>query len=99
MPVEVAAVVPPPYSPPATAGLVTVTDTVPDAAMPAAGIVAVSWLDVTNVVVWAVPFQSMAASLAKLVPFTVKTNAAPPAVALAGANELMVGAVPGCAGV
>jgi hypothetical protein len=53
---------------------VTVTDTGPGDAAWAAGMVAVSWVALTNVVDCSVPFQFTAASLVKFVPFTVKTK-------------------------
>jgi hypothetical protein len=64
-----------------------------------AGIVAVTWLAVTKVVVWAVPFQFTIALVAKLLPLTVKVKAAPPAVMLLGASCEMFGVTPATAGV
>jgi hypothetical protein len=79
---------PPPYSPvPGVPGFVTETFTVAGIAIAEAGITTVSWFALTNVLpVCAVPFQFTVALLAKLVPFTVKVNAAPPEVALDGAS-------------
>lgn len=37
------------------------------------------------------PFQLTTAPLAKLLPFTVSVNPAPPTMALAGASDVMVG--------
>jgi hypothetical protein len=54
-------------------------------------IAAVSWLLLTNDVVWGEPFQTTTALLLKLPPFTVKTNPAPPVVALLGEIELTDG--------
>ena len=96
---DVSAEVPPPYRPPAVPGLVTVTVTVPAVATDAEGIVAVNWLALTWLVVCAVPFQLMAALLLKLVPLTVSTKDALPAVMLSGARALMLGMVPATAGV
>jgi len=45
-----------------------------------------------KVVVRAAPFQFITAPVTKLVPFAVKVKAAPPAFALAGDKELIVGA-------
>jgi hypothetical protein len=98
MAAEVAARVPPlPYIPvPGVAGFVTVTEIVPGVAMADAGTATISWLPLTKVVlaVWAVPFKFTTALLAKFVPFTVRVNAAPPAVALLGASAATVGIVP-----
>ncbi len=54
--------------------------------MAEAGTVTISWLPLTKVVfaVCAVPFQFTTALAPKLVPLTVRVNAAPPAVALLG---------------
>jgi hypothetical protein len=51
----------------------------------------VSWLLLTNDVVWGEPSQTTTALLLKLPPFTVRTNPAPPAVALLGEIELTEG--------
>src|SRR5579862_3183301 len=99
MAAEVAAVVPPPYTPPGIAGLVTVIGTAPLAVTADAGTVIVSWPEVTKVVVCAVPFQFTAAFDAKFAPFTVRTKAALLAATLSGASAVMVGAVPACGGV
>src|ERR1039458_7310456 len=98
---DVSGKVPPPYWPPAVPGLVTVTAAVvPAVVMSEAGIVAVSWVpSTTEVVVCAVPFQLMAALLAKLVPLTVSTKAGPPEFILSGASVAMLGVVPATAGV
>jgi len=71
--------------------LTTVTDAVPAVAIREAGTVAVSCVDETNVVVSAVPFHFTLEIAAKFVPFTVKVNPRPPAVAQVGLSELMVG--------
>src|SRR4029453_5828412 len=78
-------------------GLATVTCAVPAPAMSAAGIAAVSWLALTNVVVRLVPFHLTVAPLAKFEPVTVNVNAGPPACAGLGERELSVG--PAAAGV
>src|ERR1700683_4107468 len=98
---ELSASVPPlPYAPvPAIAGLVTVTATVPAFAISAAEIVAVSCVALTWLLVWATPPKLITAVVEKLVPVTVRTNAASPCVALPGAGVAMVGMVPAVAGV
>ena len=67
-------------------GLTTVTGAVPAPAMSVAGIAAVSWLALTNVVVRVVPFHRTVAPLTKFAPVTVKVNAGPPAGAELGAS-------------
>jgi hypothetical protein len=52
---------------------------------------AVTWLPLTNDVVRGAPFQTTTELLLKLPPFTVKTNPAPPAVALLGEIEVTDG--------
>jgi hypothetical protein len=52
---------------------------------------AVSWLPLTNDVASAEPSQTTTELLLKLPPFTVKTNPAPPAVALLGEIEVTDG--------
>ena len=52
----------------------TVTEAVPALATLAAGTVAVSWVEETNVVVSAVPFQLTFELLTKFVPLTVSVN-------------------------
>jgi len=52
---------------------------------------AVSWLPLTNEVVRDEPFQTTTELLLKLPPSTVKTNPAPPAVALLGEIEVTDG--------
>ncbi len=56
-----------------------------------AGTAAVSCVELTNVVVSAVPFHCTVAPVRKLVPFTVKAKAAPPAVAEVGLRLVMIG--------
>jgi hypothetical protein len=77
--------------PPPGAGLTTVTDAVPAVATLAAGTVAVSCVEETNVVVRAEPFQSTVEVETKLVPFTVKVNEPLPAVVEVGLIEVIVG--------
>jgi hypothetical protein len=72
-------------------GFTTVIGGVPALAIRDADTVAVSCVEETNVVVSAVPFQFTMEPLTKLVPFTVKVNPGPPAVAQVGLSELMVG--------
>ena|SRR5260370_30451954 len=98
---DVSAEVPPPYMPPGVPGFVTVTDAVPAVITSASGIVVVSWLALTNLVVRAVPFQLMVAAglLLKLVPLTVSTTPMLPAGVLAGERALMVGIDPAAGGV
>jgi len=57
-----------------SAELDTVIDAVPAEAISEAGIVAVSCVELTNVVVRAEPFQSTTEPVTKFVPFTVRTN-------------------------
>jgi len=72
-------------------GVTTVTEAVPAVAMNAAWTVAVSCVE-EPLVVSAVPFQFTVEPETKLVPFTVKVNPEPPAVAQVGLSELIVGA-------
>ncbi len=55
------------------------------------GIITVSCLLLTNDVVRDAPFQTTTELLLKLLPFTVRTKPAPPAVALFGESELTEG--------
>lgn len=73
------------------AQLPTLIEAVPAVAIRAAGTVAVSCVAETNVVVSGLPFQFTVEIAAKLVPFTVKVNWVPPAVAQIGLSKLMVG--------
>ena len=77
--------------PPAGGGLTTVMDAVPAVATLAAGTIAVSLIEDTNVVVRAEPFQLTVEVETNLVPFTVKVNCALPAVVEVGLIEVMVG--------
>ena len=78
--------------PPPGAGVTTVTPAVPAVAMSAAVMAAVSCVALTNVVVRALPFQFTVEFAVKLVPLTVKVNAPPPAAAMFGLMEIVVGA-------
>src|SRR4030095_9495748 len=73
-------------------GFTTVTCAVPAALMSPAGIAAVSWVALTNVVVRAAPFHCTTEPETKLLPFTVSVNARPPAVALFGESEVSASA-------
>src|SRR3989454_551024 len=53
---------------------------------------AVSWVALTKVVVRAAPFQRTPEPFTKLLPLTVKVNAASPVVALVGDTDVSVGA-------
>src|SRR5215471_19289083 len=77
--------------PPPGVGFVTFTESVPAVAMSLAGMLAVTCVALTKVVVRLLPLTWTVAPLAKLVPLTVNVNAAPPAVALLGERLLMVG--------
>jgi hypothetical protein len=59
--------------------------------MSVAGIDAVNWVAEIYVVVRSAPFHRTTEFVTKLVPFTVKVNAAPPAVAELGESPLVVG--------
>lgn len=80
-----------PEAPPPGAGFVTTTWKMPTAAMSAAVMAAVTCVALTNVVVLALPLKLTEAPLTKPVPFTVKVNAAPPTLALAGESEVIAG--------
>ena len=69
----------------------TVTLAVPAVAMSAARIDAVTWVALTYIVVRFVPFHLTTELLTKLVPFTVRVNAVPPAVADEGLRLVVVG--------
>src|SRR5437762_9464052 len=78
--------------PPPGAGVTTVTEAVPVAAMSAAGIAAVSCVALTKVVVRAAPFHCTVAPFTKPLPVSVSVKPAPPTIALAGDSEVSVGA-------
>jgi hypothetical protein len=69
----------------------TVTETLPTAAIRLAETEAVSWLALTKVVARDVVFQRTTALDAKPLPFTVRVNAGPPAVAEFGLREVIAG--------
>src|SRR5262245_64273918 len=73
-------------------GFTTLTCAVPAALMSVAGIAAVSWVALTNVVLRAAPFHCTTEPETKLLPLTVSVNAGPPAVALLGARVVRPGA-------
>lgn len=77
--------------PPPGAGLVMTTGKDPAVAMSAAVTAIVTCVAETNVTVLALPLNVPVAPLTKFVPLIVKAKAAPPAVALAGENEVSVG--------
>jgi hypothetical protein len=72
----------------------TVIEAVPGVAMRAAGTVAVSCFELTNVVASGLPFQFTVEPETKLLPFTVSVNCGPPAAMQVGLIELIVGALP-----
>ena len=73
-------------------GFATVICAVSAAATSVAGMAAVSWVALTNVVDRGLPFHFTVAPLTKLVPVTVSVNAGLPACALFGESAVMVGA-------
>jgi hypothetical protein len=77
--------------PPPGAGLVTVTADVPVEAMLVAGIAAVNCVELTNVVAGAAPPKLTIDDATKFVPLIVSVKAAPPATALFGEIEVILG--------
>ena len=71
--------------------LIAVMLALPALAIRLAGTAAVNCVELTNVVANAVPFQRTAAPERKLVPFTVRVNAGPPAIAEVGLKPVIVG--------
>jgi hypothetical protein len=71
--------------------LTTVTDAVPAVAIKAAGTVAVSCVEETNVVVSAVAFQFTIEVATKFVPFTVNVKPGPPGATQVGSMVVMDG--------
>jgi hypothetical protein len=69
----------------------TVTWAVPGVAIRSASTGAVTWVELTTLVASAVPFHRTTEPVVKPAPFTVSVKAGPPAVALLGLRELMVG--------
>lgn len=78
-------------APPPGAGLLTMTGGVPALAMSAAVTAIVTCDALTKVTVLAAPLNVPVAPLTKFEPLMVSVKAAPPAVALAGANDVIVG--------
>ena len=78
--------------PPPGAGFVTVTLTGPAVAISAAVIVAVICAEPTTLLALATPLNFTTEPDTKPVPFTVRMKLAPPAVALVGESEDVVGA-------
>ena len=77
--------------PPPGAGFTTVTGGVPAVATSAAGTIAVSCVEETNVVVREAPFQRTVEVEMNLVPLTVKVKPALPAMVQVGLIEVVVG--------
>jgi hypothetical protein len=77
--------------PPPGGGLVTVTIAAPAETMAAAGIAAVSWVELMNVVVADVAPKLTIEAATKFAPLTVSVKAAPPAMALFGETEVTAG--------
>jgi len=73
-------------------GFATVTLAVPVEAMSLAGIAAVNWEALTNVVVRFAPFHLTAELETKFVPSTVNVKAGPPAVKVLGFRLISTGA-------
>jgi hypothetical protein len=97
--VEVTADVPPPYMPPAVPGLVTVTGAGPEFAIAVDGIMVVSLVELTKVVVSFAPLKFITAPALKLVPSTSRVKAGPPEFALLGTSWAMTGVEAGTGGV
>ena len=88
---EVIVKVSPDDVPPPGVGLNTVTVAVPADAMFAAGTVALTCVAETYTVVRLVPFHLTTDDEIKLLPFTVKVNEVPPAVAEVGLKKVAAG--------
>src|SRR5579871_5674516 len=73
---------------------VTVTGYIPIAAIDVAGMLAITWLAVTDEAVNPAPLKLTVAGLVNPDPFTVSTNPAPPAIAVFGLSEVMLNAPP-----
>ena len=71
--------------------MVTVTLKVPAVAMSAVVMAAVTSVADTKVVLWALPFQLTVTPDVKLVSFTVRVKAGPPAMAEVGLMEAILG--------
>lgn len=81
----------PPEAPPPGATFITVTEAVVAVATSAAVIAAVSWVELTKVVVRLLPFHLTTLLGTKFVPFTVRVKAAAPGVADVGLSEAIAG--------
>src|SRR5262249_27545587 len=77
--------------PPPGAGVVTVTLATAAVAISAAAIEAVSCVPFTKVVAFAAPLKFTVEVVAKPVPFTVRTKAGPPTMALVGDRVVIEG--------
>ncbi|HTY77657.1 MAG TPA: hypothetical protein VMI34_07560 [Candidatus Bathyarchaeia archaeon] len=77
--------------PPPGAGVTTVTAAVLAPARSLAGMLAVSWVALTKLVVRMLPFHCTVEAGTNPVPVTVSVKAGPPCVALLGASEEMAG--------
>jgi hypothetical protein len=84
--------------PPPGAGLVTITAAMPAEAMAAAGMAAVNCVELTNVVLLAVPPKLTVEAATKFVPLIVSVRAAPPATTLFGEIVVIVGVGLGAGG-
>lgn len=78
-------------APPSLVGSLTTMLAVPAVEMSFPGTVAVSSVLLTKVVCRFEPFHCTVAGELKPVPFTVRVNVGPPAVALGGEREVIVG--------
>ncbi|HTY77659.1 MAG TPA: hypothetical protein VMI34_07570 [Candidatus Bathyarchaeia archaeon] len=78
--------------PPPGAGLTTATEAGPAVARSLAGMLAESWVALTNVVARGLLFHWTAEAATKPLPVTVSVKAAPPCSALFGESEARVGA-------
>src|SRR5713226_5858935 len=78
-------------TPPPGAGFRTVTWAVPGTAMALAGIVAVSCVLFTEVVVWLLPFHCTTEVDMRFVPFTVRVKELPRTLVVEGDREAMLG--------
>jgi hypothetical protein len=74
------------------AGLVTVTSDTPVEAMLEAGMAAVTSVELTNVAAGAEPLKLTVDDATKFVPLILRVKAAPPATAVFGEMEVIVGA-------
>src|SRR6516164_5935437 len=77
--------------PPAGAGLVTVTGTVPAEAMAAAGMAAVNCVELRTVVAGVVPPKLTSEAATKFVPLTLRVKDGPPGTALPGEIVVIAG--------